>query len=146
MFGNTIEGHVAGVETGVTVQAATGVQVHGSYARLSRELVKKPGSQDISGGEGNDPKHLATLQVFTTPSSTVSANFLLRYVESSRIPSRLPTPKPMPCCCGTRPRESSCRLVGQNLLHSSHAEFPQPGPVFEKMQRNVYGRVTFRIP
>ena len=145
VFGNTIEGHVAGIETGVTVQAATAVQVHGSYTRLSRELVKKPGSQDISGGEGNDPKHLATLQVFTTPISTVSANFLLRYL--GELPNPLTpayTEADAVLLWNATPR-MELALVGQNLLHSSHAEFPQPGPVFEKMQRNVYGRVTFRI-
>jgi iron complex outermembrane receptor protein len=146
VFGNTIEGRVVGVEAGATVQAASGVQLHGSYARLSRELVKKPGSQDISGGEGNDPRHLATLQVFTTPGPSVSASLLLRYV--GELPSPF-TPAyveaDVALLWNPRPR-LELALVGQNLLRASHAEFPQAGPVFEEIQRNVYGRVTLRIP
>ena len=145
ILGNTIEGRVAGIETGITVQAATGVQVHGSYTRLSRQLRKEAGSQDVSGGEGNDPKHLATLQIFTTPAAAVSANLLIRYVGALPNPETPAYTEADAVLMWTPSPRIELALVGQNLLHASHAEFPQPGPVFEKMQRNVYGRITFRL-
>jgi iron complex outermembrane receptor protein len=145
-LGNTIKGHVAGLEAGVTVQAAPGVQLHGSYTRLSRELVRKAGSQDISGGEGNDPKHMATLQVFTTPSAALSANLLLRYISELPNPRTPAYAEADAVLLWTLTPRVDLSLVGQNLLHAHHPEFPVPGPVFETLQRNVYARVTFRLP
>ena len=144
-LGNTIEGHIAGAEFGVNVQAAPGVQIHGSYTRMARALRRKPGSLDITGGEGNDPRHMGTLQVFTSPSATVTANLLLRFVGT------LPNP---PTAAYTEADATmnwiisprwELQLVGQNLLHPELTEFPQAAPVFERVQRNVYARFHFRI-
>ena len=47
---------------------------------------------------------------------------------------------------GWQPREDlGFSLVGQNLLHESHAEFGPAGPFREEIERSVYGKVTWRF-
>lgn len=35
-------------------------------------------------------------------------------------------------------------LIGQNLLRDQHPEYGFPGPAREEIQRNVYGKATWR--
>ena len=83
--------------------------------------------------------------MFTTPVSSLSANLLLRYVGELPNPRTPAYVEADAVLLWTVTPRVELSLVGQNLLHARHAEFPQSAPVFEEMQRNLYGRLTFRL-
>jgi iron complex outermembrane receptor protein len=142
---NGITGRVVGAEFGTNVQLSRDVQLHGSYTRIARTLTRTPGSRDITGGEGNDPRHMATLQVFTTPAASLSASMLLRYV--GELPNPL-TPGYTDADAVVNwqvTARAELQFVGQNIFHESHAEFPQAAPVFELVQRNLLVRLNLRL-
>lgn len=143
VLANTIAGEISGLELGATWEAATHVRLHGSYGWLTRSLRRKPGSFDISGGEGFDAPHLATLQLFTDVRPGLRLNVMGRYVaalQRSRIPAYAEADATLQW--DVRPW-AEVALVGQNLLHDRHPEFGG-GTNLEEFDRGVFLTVTLR--
>jgi len=42
-------------------------------------------------------------------------------------------------------RRIELSVNGRNLLHSHHPEYGPPSPLREEVERNIYGRVSFRF-
>jgi iron complex outermembrane receptor protein len=144
ILGNTVEGHINGIEVGATWEPATTARVHGSYAWLNRSIGPEPGSTDVSGGEGNDAPHVATLQLFTDIRADLRFNAMLRYVAALPRP-HLPAyaEADMTLQWDARPW-MELALTGQNLLHRSHPEFFSGQASLEEYDRSVFITLTLR--
>ena len=143
VLANTIEGEVSGLELGASWELATHIRMHGSYGWLTRSLRRKPGSFDISGGEGFDAPHLATLQLFTDVRPGLRLNVMGRYVaalQRSSIPAYAEADITLQW--DVRPW-AEVALVGQNLLHDRHPEFGG-GTSLEEFDRGVFVTLTLR--
>ena len=116
-IGNNVEGHISGIELGATWEPLTAARLHGSYTWLHRSIVSKPGSADITGGEGNDAPHLATLQLFTDLRPGLRLNVVTRYLAALPQP-RVPgyAEADLTLQWDVRPW-AELQFVGQNLLH-----------------------------
>ena len=142
--GNTIQGHIDGIELAATWEPADGLRIHGATSFLHKTLEPAPGSLDISGGEGNDACCLARLQVFADLRDNLRLTGLLRYI------SELPDPRldgygeaDLTLQWDVR-RGVELALVGQNLLHDSHPEFYNGQPMLEAYERSVFVTLTLR--
>jgi iron complex outermembrane receptor protein len=143
VLANTIEGEISGLELGATWEPAAHVRVHGSYAWLTRSLRRKPGSLDITGGEGFDAPHQATLRLFTDLRPGVRLNVMGRYVDAlprTSIPAYVEADVTLQW--DVRPW-AELALVGQNLVHDRHAEFGG-GTIVEEFDRGVFLTLTLR--
>jgi iron complex outermembrane recepter protein len=143
-LGNDVAGHINGLELAGTWEPSNSARVHGSYTWLHRSIAAEPGSTDITGGEGNDATHLATLQVFADLRPDLRLNLIGRYVGA--------LPRPHLSAYGEadvtlqwdlRPR-IELALVGQNLLHDRHPEFWSGQPNLERYERSVFVTLTYR--
>jgi iron complex outermembrane receptor protein len=143
-LGNTVEGHINGIELGATWEPSAVARVHGSYTWLHRSIVAQPRSTDVSGGEGNDAPHLATMQLFTDLRPDVRFNLMIRYVAALPRP-RLPAyaEADMRLQWDVR-RWAELALTGQNLLHRSHAEFFSGQTSLEEYDRSVFITLPLR--
>lgn len=139
-YGNTYGGEVT-----VTFQAADWWQLSGSYSYIHENLRFRPGSHDPTGGslEGDDPAHLARLHCAMNLPGDLEFDWTLRY--SSRLPlPALPAYTELDMRLAWKPARSwEIALVGQNLLHSHHAEF-SGGASQPEVQRGGYAQVTYR--
>ena len=143
-LGNSVEGHISGIELGATWEPFAAARLHGSYTWLHRSIESTPGSTDITGGEGNDAPHLATLQIFTDLRPGLRLNVVTRYLAA------LPRP-PVPGYAeadltlqwDVRPW-AELQFVGQNLLHDRHPEFSGGQPNLEEYDRSVFVMLTLR--
>ena len=139
-FANSVEGHISGFELGATWEPLTSARLHGSYTYLHRSIVRKPGSTDITGGEGNDAPHVATLQLFTDLRPGVQLNVVTRYIAALPRPQ---VPKyaeaDVTLQWDVRP-SAELALVGQNLLHDRHPEFS----TLEEYDRSVFVTLMLR--
>jgi iron complex outermembrane receptor protein len=143
-IGNGVAGHISGLEVGTTWTPSAAVRVHGSYAYLRRAIGTAPGSADITGGEGNDAPHLATLQVFGDLAPDLRLNVMTRYVAA------LPRPR----VDGYVEADVTLQwdvaswaelgLVGQNLLQPRHPEFSSGQAFVEEYERSLYVTLTIR--
>jgi iron complex outermembrane receptor protein len=143
-LGNTVEGHISGIELGATWEPVGSARLHGSYTWLHRSIGREPGSRDISGGEGNDAPHLATLQVFTDVRPDVRVNLVTRYVAALSRP-HLPAyaEADVTVQWDVRPW-AELSFVGQNLLHDRHPEFFTGQTNLEEYDRGFYVTLTVR--
>jgi iron complex outermembrane receptor protein len=144
ILGNSVEGHISGIETGATWEPTATVRVHGSYAWLRRSIGPEPGSTDVSGGEGNDAPHLAGLQLFTDIRADLRFNVMLRYVAALPRP-RLPAyaEADLTLQWDVLPW-AELAFTGQNLLHRSHPEFFSGQSRLEEYERSVFVTLTLR--
>jgi len=143
-LGNSVQGHINGIELGATWEPSAVARVHGSYTWLHRSIAPEAGSTDVSGGEGNDASHLATMQLFTDIRPDLRFNVMLRYVAD------LPRPHldgyaeaDMTLQWDVRPW-AELALNGQNLFHRSHAEFFSGQTSLEEYDRSVFITLTLR--
>jgi iron complex outermembrane receptor protein len=144
LLGNTVQGHINGIELGATWEPSAAARIHGSYAWLHRSIAPQPGSTDVSGGEGNDAPHLAALQLFTDIRPDVRVNAMIRYVAA------LPRPRlrgyaeaDLTLQWDARPW-AELALTGHNLLHRSHAEFFSGQSRLEEYDRSLFVTLTLR--
>jgi iron complex outermembrane recepter protein len=144
VLGNTVGGHIAGIELGATWEPFTSSRLHGSYTWLHRSIAPDPGSLDISGGEGNDAPHLATAQLFTNLTANVRFNVLGRYVAALPRPA-LPAyaEADVTLQWDVRPW-AELAVTGQNLLHDRHPEFTSGQLTLEYYQRSAFVTLTLR--
>ncbi|HVR99809.1 MAG TPA: TonB-dependent receptor [Thermoanaerobaculia bacterium] len=144
---NNLEGETYGVELRSYWQATPRWRWHASYVYLEKDLRVLPGSTDVTGGkgEGNDPRHRASLRSSLDLADGVELDGWLRYVDELPFPE-VPSYLELDLRLGWRPTEDlELALVGQNLLHESHPEFGVPTPIRPEVERGVYGKATWRF-
>jgi iron complex outermembrane receptor protein len=144
VLGNTVGGRITGIELGATWEPFATSRLHGSYTWLHRAIRPDAGSNDISGGEGNDAPHLATVQMFTNLSPNVRFNVMGRYVAAL----------PRPTLSGYAEADVTVQwdirpwaeiaVTGQNLLHDRHPEFTSGQLNLEHYERSVFVTLTLR--
>lgn len=143
-LGNTIEGEINGIELGATWEPSDMLRFHGATSFLHKSLDRSPGSQDVSGGEGNDACCLARLQIFADLREDLRLTGLARYI------AELPSPQLAGYAEADLTLQWAVRkgielsFVGQNLLHDSHPEFTSGQPLLEAYERSFFVTVTFR--
>lgn len=143
-LGNTIEGEINGIEFGATWEPSDMLRFHGATSFLHKSLDRSPGSQDVSGGEGNDACCLARLQIFADLREDLRLTGLARYI------AELPSPQLAGYAEADLTLQWAVRkgielsFVGQNLLHDSHPEFTSGQPLLEAYERSFFVTVTFR--
>jgi iron complex outermembrane recepter protein len=144
LLGNSVKGHVGGVELGATWEPLPSTRVHGSYSWLHRSIAPEPGSRDLSGGEGNDAPHLATFQVFSDLRPGLRLNLIGRYVAALSRP-RIPAyaEADITVQWDVRPW-AELSVAGQNLLHARHPEFSSGQANVEEYDRGVFVALTLR--
>ena len=141
---NSVEGHISGIEVGATWTPSTVARLHGSYTYLHRAIRSEPGSADITGGEGNDAPHLATIQLFSDLRPGLRLNVIGRYVAELPRP-RVPAYAEADVVVQWDARSwAEIKVVGQNLLHRRHPEFSSGQANLEEYDRGVYLALTIR--
>ncbi|MEO5822134.1 MAG: TonB-dependent receptor [Vicinamibacteraceae bacterium] len=145
LLGNTIEGHTNGFELGGTWEPSTIARVHGSYTWLGKAIGRAPGSADITGGEGNDPSHMATLQLFADLRPDVRFNVASRYISALPRPHLAAYAEADATLQWDIRRDLELSVHGQNLLHGQHPEFTSGQPNLEEYDRSVFVTVTLRL-
>jgi iron complex outermembrane recepter protein len=142
---NKLNADTYGAELQVNVQPAPRWRLYGGYAWFRKDLRFDPDSRDRSGGlqEGNDPEHRFAIRSYLDLPGGIELDAWLRYVDRLPFPA-IPAYTELDLRLGWRPAEAlELALVGQNLLHDQHAEFPTSIP--KEVQRGVYGKVTWRL-
>ena len=142
---NKLEADTYGFELRANFQAATWWRWHAGYAYFEKDLRLDPDSRDPTGGlgEGNDPEHRFSLRSMIDLPGSVELDAWLRYVDRLPFPA-LAEYTELDLRLGWRPTDRlELSLVGQNLLHDQHAEFPAPRQ--EEVERSVYGKATWRF-
>ena len=143
---NKLNAETWGAELNLNLEPAPWWRLHGSYTYFHKELSLDPGSRDPSGGiaEGNDPEHRLALRSYWTCRAASSSTPGCATSTGCRSRPSRPTPSSTCGWAGGRPDRLELSLVGQNLLHSQHAEF-RPRPCRKEVERSVYGRATWRF-
>jgi iron complex outermembrane receptor protein len=144
---NKLAGETWGVELRSNLQPVSGWRLQVAYAWLDKELRLDPDSRDPTRGvgEGNDPEHRVTVRSSHDLPGGLELDGWLRYV------SALPSPAvddyaELDLRLGWRSAGGlELSLVGQNLLHESHAEFGPATALREEIERSFYGKVTWRF-
>jgi iron complex outermembrane receptor protein len=141
--GNTLEGHVTGIELGATWEPTGILRIHGATSFLDKTLERGPATLD-TGAEGNDPCCLTRLQVFTDLRDDLRLTGLLRAIASLPRP-HLPgyTEADLTLQWDVK-RGIELSLVGQNLLHDSHPEFYDGQSMLEAYERSIFVTLSFR--
>jgi iron complex outermembrane recepter protein len=126
-WGNGLEGHVKGVEAWGEYRSRRGWRLSAGGTLLDKSLRFKPGASGLLGvaQAGDDPGRQAFVRASTDLGRGVTLDADLRYV------SDLPQPRaPSYVELGGRlgwavTQRAEVALVGRNLLHDRHAEYPQ---------------------
>lgn len=147
VLANRVEGETYGAELRFNAQPVPGWRLQLAYTRLEKDLKAEPGSRDPFGGlaEGNDPEDRFALRSLLDLPFDLELDTWLRYV--GELPSPLVEDYvELDLHLGWQARDNlGFSLVGQNLLHESHAEFGPVGPLREEIERSFYGKVTWRF-
>jgi iron complex outermembrane recepter protein len=146
VIGNGQKGESYGAEFTADYRVKEWWQLRVGYTDLQIHIRPKPGSTDTTFGstESNDPNH----QFFLRSSLDLPWHFELdpafRYV--SRIANQsVPAYGELDLHLAWRPTPKlEFSIVGQNLLHSHHAEFGNPA-ARQEIERGVYGKVLWRF-
>jgi len=146
-FGNQLDADTWGFELRMSAQATSWWRLYMGYAYFNKHLRLDPASQDPTGGkaEGDDPRSRFILRSQMDLPRGLELDGALRCV--ARLPSPVvPAYTELDLRLGWHATNAlELSLVGQNLLHARHPEFGAPSPVRQEVQRNVYGKVTWRF-
>ncbi|HZV67523.1 MAG TPA: TonB-dependent receptor [Telluria sp.] len=130
VFSNMGEGRAYGIETWARWQPARNWRLSAGAVWQDIDTHLKPGSLDASGSAGlatNDPHCYWSLRSAHDLGAHVQADFGLRYVGSLPQPA-VPAYYELDARLAWQLwRNMELALVGQNLLHRSHAEFGSAG-------------------
>jgi iron complex outermembrane recepter protein len=142
-WGNTIEGHVYGLESWATYQAADWWRLSAGFNLQHENLVFAPGAVQVLGvsQEGDDPHHQASLR------SSMDLMDRVTFDADFRDVGALPDPK-VPEYVELNARLAwhatdrlDVSLSGFNLLHGQHVEY-LPG---DEIRRNFFLETRWRF-
>ena len=141
-----LNGRSVGAELSAEWQASPSWRLRGGYTELQASSEPQPGLPDRSSGRNvaNDPRHQLSLRSLWDVAAHWELDATARAV--SRITNQsVPGYAELDLHLGWQPVAAlQLSLVGQNLLHASHAEFNSPGSRRD-IQRGVYGKATWRF-
>jgi iron complex outermembrane receptor protein len=126
-WGNLLEGHTYGVETWGDYRLADWWRVSASASYLQKDFHFKPGSSKLTGvaQAGDDPKYRAMLRSSMDLSRVLTLDATLRFVGALPKPA-LPAYTELGARLGWAVGPHlELSLVGENLLHDTHVEYPQ---------------------
>jgi iron complex outermembrane receptor protein len=126
-WGNGMEGHVQGLEAWAEYKVQAWWRLSAGATALEKHLKFKPGSSGILGvaQAGDDPRRQAFLRSSMDLPRRVSLDADLRYVSDlpePRTPSYMELGGRLAWAMNDR---AEIALVGRNLLHDRHPEYPQ---------------------
>jgi iron complex outermembrane receptor protein len=144
-WGNGMRGRVWGVESWANFQAASWWRLSASINVMREVFTFKPGASGLLGPvqAADDPQHLASMKSSMNLGRDVTLDADLRYVDA------LPNPSvPAYVELGGRiawniTDKVQLSLVGQNLLHDRHQEYPAPGA--SASPRQVYAGLRLKF-
>jgi iron complex outermembrane recepter protein len=145
-FANGVRGNTYGVEVASTYRVSDRWLLRGGYTFLKKDLSVAPGSNDLNRGtaESNDPEHQLLVQSSADLPGGLALDAVMRAVDELPDP-RLPGYVDLDLRLAWSPAERlEISVVGQNLLHGEHAEFIPSSPSPRKIERGVYGKITWR--
>jgi iron complex outermembrane recepter protein len=145
-LGNGLEGHTYGAELEGVWQVVDRWRLRGGYTFLKKDLSLKPGIQDLNRGtaESDDPEHQFLIQSTADLPGRLELDGVLRFVAPLPDPA-VPSYAGLDLRLGWRATQHlELALVGQSLLHDEHAEFIPSSPSPRRLERSVYGKLTWR--
>ncbi len=145
-FGNGVQGQTWGVELSSVVQAAPGWQLRGGYTYVEKDLSLVPGSGDLNGAtaESNDPQHQLLVHSSADLPAGLALDAVVRLVDELPQP-RVPGYAELDLRLAWRPTpRMELAIEGQNLLHDEQAEFVQTSTSPRRLERAIYGMVSWR--
>lgn len=143
---NGLQGHTYGVELAGVWQVIDQWRLRGGYTFLKKDLSLKPGRLDLNGGtaESNDPEHQFVIQSSADLPGRLELGAVFRFVDALPDP-QVPSYATLDLRLGWRATEHlELAVVGQNLLQDEHTEFIPDSPSPRRVQRGVYGKITWR--
>jgi iron complex outermembrane receptor protein len=143
---NLLTGRAAGGELAVESAITDRWLIKGAYSYLDFELRNRADSRDLSSAnaERNSPRHMVQLQSSTAIGSAFDAQIRARWVDE--LPSQsIDAYATLDARLAWRatPRVGFA-LNGQNLLDAEHGEFGGTNAGFTKIERSIFGEVTWR--
>lgn len=139
-----MKGQAVGTEIAAKFQATDNFMINSGYTLLQIYLnAENDGLGTAEAAEGQSPEH----QIFVNPRVDLPFDLeldaALRYVDAL-LRSRVPAYWEMDMRLGWRPTERlEFSVVGQNLFHNHHQEFPGTGN--PESQRAVYGKTAVKF-
>jgi iron complex outermembrane recepter protein len=151
-IGNGQYGHTYGAELTADYQVMPWWRLRVGYTYLNLTIHSRSWSNDNSKGasEANDPQHMFSLRSGFDLPAKLKLYPAFRYVSKIALPMDVPAYGELDVRLVWRPNNMfDVSIVGQNLLHSSHAEFgkePTPASLTSRkeIERNVYAKITWR--
>jgi iron complex outermembrane receptor protein len=149
---NGLEGSTHGAELSIDYQAFDWWRLHAGYDPIKENIHLKPNAVDVNNGHGEtaDPRQRVLLRSSMDLFHNAELDATFRWVDVRRL-SNGATLKSLPSYADMDLRlawhlspQLELSIVGQNLLHSSHAEYGLPNPTQVEIQRSVFGRIVWR--
>jgi iron complex outermembrane receptor protein len=141
---NLTDGRAEGVEMQAAYAPLQRWQLVGTYSYLSLHL--EPHGLDLNAGklyEGATPRHQFGLRSLLDLSAGFAIDAQLRRSTDIDARGSVPAYTELDVRFAWHALERiELSLVGQNLLHDHHSEFPTP--VGSEVERSVYGRIALR--
>ena len=141
-----LRGRSSGAELTVEWQATARWRLRAGWTELRVHSEPQPGNLDRSARDSisRDPNHQLLLRSLLELSANWECDTTLRHVAPINTQA-LPGYTEADVRLGWRPTPAwELSLLGQNLLHSRHAEFNTPGARRE-LQRALYGKGSWRF-
>ena len=153
VFQNNLEGETWGFELSADYQVCDRWRLHAGYDFLHESLRVKPGRTDLNKAlnETADPQHQVFLRSSMDLPWHLAWDFGLRWIDSVRnnnggTAGMLPDYFELDSRLAWQPTEQlELSIVGENLLHTRHAESGFAGPSQEQIERSVYAKVSWRF-
>ena len=130
-WGNLLEGHTYGLETWGDYRLANWWRLSASATYLQKDLRFKTGSSQLTGvaQAGDDPKYQASLKSSMNLLRVFTLDGTLRYQGALPDPA-LPAYTELDARLGWAiGHHLELSLVGENLLHATHVEYPQASAI-----------------
>ncbi|HWB42195.1 MAG TPA: TonB-dependent receptor, partial [Gemmatimonadales bacterium] len=143
---NGVEGNAYGIELSSIYQPSDRWRLRAGYTFLRKDLSTSPGSNDLNRAtaESNDPEHRVLLHSSADLPGGIWFDAVLRAVDELPDP-RVPGYVDLDLRLAWHPtRQLELSLTGQNLLHGDHVEFIPSSPSPRRIERGVYGKITWR--
>ncbi|MEO7699267.1 MAG: TonB-dependent receptor [Opitutus sp.] len=141
-----LRGRSSGAELTVEWQPTSNWRLHAGWTELRVHSEPQPGNLDRGTRDSiaRDPNHQLSLRSLLELSPHWECDADLRYIAPINM-SSVPGYAELNLRLGWHPVKAwDFSIVGQNLLHSQHAEFNPPGARRE-LQRSVYGKAAWRF-
>lgn len=145
-FRNTLNARSHGAELSAIYQPTPHFLLRGSYRYLDLSFGREPGSRDVTRGdsEGNDPRHLLSLQAHLTLPGEFEFDAHFRSVSALPNPAT-PAYSTLNLRLGWRPSSRwELSVTGNNLLEKTHRELITTNSLNEWVPRTLTFKATWR--